>query len=484
MSSQEQYIRKLINGNASGSDKDFWEFLHDSYKGGKDYVDGDYLVRHSREPKTKYKNRQELASYTNFVAPVVDLYTSYIYSGNITRDIKVPDLYNSVVDKMKNNIDQKNSTINEFMQKYARWSMVYGRMVAIVDSPNFQDPVSLQQMEQESLTPYVSLYPPTSVVNWVLTSPGQGPRRLKVLVLFEGDDDSTKESFYKIWTEDQWLLVARVGKSNNSKIRIVDQGLNTLGKIPAISLTYKDGFGSDFDDGESLISDISFLAKRIYNLDSNAIEIIEHSAFPILEIPYREGDDKDLEIGVGNALPYDPNHPEARAAWLEPPHTSLAEILAWRNQVVEDIRAIAHTLGVSTEASTPESGVALEARMVALHSTLGAMSKKLEKAETMIFTLIARYLGIEHLTQINISYPKSFAVRDLSSDLDSVLKAQSIVKSPTYEKLIQKSVANKVLSKVSSDSVISQEDSDAINSEIQAGTQSGSVDSIINSLGA
>lgn len=477
----QKELTKLLEGSADYKEnKDFWEFLHDSYKGGKAYKEGDSLIKHSRETKSNYKRRKDLSSYTNVVAPVVDVYTSYLYSNPINRKFDVPQTYDEVLKTINKNVNLNDDSIDEFMQKVSRWTMVYGRILVIVDAPNFEGVISLQAAIDNGLLPYATIYPPTSVLNWKLSRPGSGKRHLEMLLLKEGDDDTTGEEYYKLWTTTEWFLISK----NKGELKLIDNGVNKLNTIPAVSITYKDGFSDDLGDGESLIGDISYLAKRIYNLDSNAYEIIEQSAYPILEIPYRAGDSEDITIGVGNALPYDINHPEARAAWLEPPHTSLNEILQWRNQVFIDVQTLSHTLGASVD-KTSESGVALEARLMSLHSTLGAMAVKLQKAEERIYNLIFSYLGIP--SGAEVIYPKSFSVRDLSSDLDNAIKAKMLINSPTFNEKVEESMAIKTLSKISGDENISQADRDAIEAETAANAgvvdeANKSVNSVIDTI--
>ena len=470
MNSKE--ILELVKGHKSLQEhKDFWEFLHDSYKGGEDYLKGGYLSKHSKEPQTNYKKRCEASSYANFVAPVVDTYADYIFSSNIKREITVPETYNKLLDNINNNFDLKESTASEVMRELGVWTMVYGRMLAIIDTPIFEGELSLQQSIDEEIQPYVTMYQPTSIVNWTMTPPGMGPRKLLSLVLFEGDEG--KERFYKIWTNDAWLLVSVEG----SKVKHVADGENKLGYIPYVNITYKSGFSEDFDDGESLVSDISKLSQRIYNLDSNALEITEHTTFPILALPVRDGESNDHLIGVGNAIPIDPDAPNSLPQWIAPPTNNLDAIQSWRKQSVEDIQELSFMIGSVSGSS--QSGLALETRQQSLHSTLGALAIKLQKAETKMYMIMFDYLNIE--AEVDIAYPTSFAVRDLSTDLDSAIKAKSIIKSNTFAQKLDNALAHKVLSKLASDDTLTQEDKDAIIDEL-GNSQENDITNIIGNI--
>jgi len=460
-------IRKLLKGAKDyNENKEFWEFLHDSYKGGKDYKEGDYLKKHAREDKDSFRSRKEAAAYTNFVSPIVDLYTSYIFSKDVKREIKVPSTYDNAITKINEGINLNGDSITEFSSNLARWTLVYGRMLAIVDAPQFEGDKSIQYIMDNGLLPYISMYQPTSVINWKLSAPGLGKRELELLVLFEGEQESDDREwkFYKIWTKEEWILIKVKGR-NNAKVEIVAQGINKIGGIPAVQLTFKDGFENDLADGQSLISDISYMSKTVYDLDSNINEIVEHSAFPLLEIPYTEGDDTVKEIGTGNAITYDANNPQARSTYIEPSNSSMAAIHNWRNQLIEDIRQMAHMIGASVEKQA-ESGIALEARQQALHSTLGSMSKKLQKAEIMLYKIILKYFNIDG--EVNITYPKTFAIKSLSNDIDNVIKAKTVVNSPTFTDKVENSIAIKTIASLDGEENITQEDKAKIESEIKS----------------
>ena len=52
-----------------------------------------------------------------------------------------------------------------------------------------------------------------------------------------------------------------------------------------------------------------------------------------------------LVVGSGNALTYDPDNPQARAAYLEPAHTSIKVMLEERQAALEDIQRLSRLGG-------------------------------------------------------------------------------------------------------------------------------------------
>ena len=77
---------------------DFWNFLMESYEGGKDYI-GEFidstqkvfaggeevklthrthLFQHKKEKNDDFKKRVNMSYYYNFCAPIIDIYTNRI----------------------------------------------------------------------------------------------------------------------------------------------------------------------------------------------------------------------------------------------------------------------------------------------------------------------------------------------------------------------------------------------------------------------
>jgi len=466
---EEKKLEAILKGNASyRENKENWEFLYDSYVGGLQFADGEYLSKHTNETESDFNDRKKLSAYTNFVEPLVRLYSSYIFKSDIRRDVNGGAVYSTAIEEIKNDFNLEDMDSNDFMETLSKMTMVFGRMIVVVDVPFFEGTKSLEQSINDNTLPYCKMYPPTSVVNFKLSPPGLGKRELEMLVLKEGEGDDDETEYFKIWTKQDWMLISKTKdkKNKKSKLAIVKTGENRIGKIPAINIVYKSDMSADFDSGISFIEDISVLSKKIYNLDSAAYEIVERVGFPMLQGPATPGDSSDVTIGTGNVLLYDAMSGNgAKFEYLEPINTSLREILYWRNQVEQDIRNISHTVGVSMEKEA-ESGAALEARLQGLHSNLGSMSKKLEKTEKSIYDLIGLYLNTN--LDLKIVYPKTFNIRDLSLDIDNAIKAKSFLDTPFFNEQLEETMTVKVLSNIQTDDSLSDDDKERMRTEIDA----------------
>ena len=420
---------------------DSWNFYFDSYTGGEAYREGDYLYRHEKESEDAYKRRKKQAVFSNLCSPVIDVYTSYLYRDGVNRSFE--GLSQHVVESITTNADLDNRTWDRLWHRIAVMAGIYGVVGVIVDKP-YGDAETLQDEIDGGLYPYVTTYEPISFISWTY-SPESGFRDLVELILKEDSPDDDVFEYYKIWTPVSWSLWKQKGTEDSIK---VTSGENTLGRIPFVFVKNRDVVHKRF--GVSDIADVADLNKRIYFLDSDALEIIERTAFPFLEVPMKRGMEDGSEgkaLGSGNILQYDANMPGSRHAWVEPNHASLDRILEWRNQAVDDIRATSKIAG--NDAIRTQSGVALEIRFQQLNAILAEKATSMETAEALVLKLVALWDNSEWKGEVK--YPKQFGVRDLAFDLDQMIKAAPAIPSETFNTELAKSIAGRMLPHPTSD---------------------------------
>jgi len=229
-------------------------------------------------------------------------------------------------------------------------------------------------------------------------------------------------------------------------VRLADAGWHGLGEVPLVNLYNK--ISGTRMLGISDIQDIADINRNIYYLCSDAREIIENTAFPMLALPYSRGDANEREVGPRNILQFDPAEPNARPYWLEAPHSSLTEIREWVRHDIEEIYRIAKLGGVKAaeDHGSARSGVAIELEYQQLYSTLSEKADNLEQAESRVLELWARWEGSSFDGYID--YPDDFSVKDLDRELQNAMKAQeAAIGSPTFRKELQKRIALSVLPK-------------------------------------
>src|SRR3990170_3919597 len=414
-----------------------WQFFVRSYFGGKFYRDGNYLIQHPFESSANYSRRKDIAYYYNYCSPIVDIFVSHLFRKPAKRDygsLKGDPLFEAFV----SDADLEGATLPQFIRDAQRFASIYGGVSIVVDRPDVTAGTRKEAIDGD-IRPYLSLVTPENLIVWSFE---RGPSGKSVLgrVKIREDKDT-----YRIWNRSGWELWEVVKGKN--EVRLLDAGEHGLGVVPVVTL-YNKRSGVKML-GVSDIQDIADINKNIYYLCSDAKEIIENTAFPMLAVPYAKGGgDEEKELGPRNILQFDPSEADARPYWLEAPHSSLTEIREWVKQDINEIHRIAKMGGVKAteDFSAARSGVALELEYQQLYATLSEKADNIEQAENQLLALWARWEGKEFDGVID--YPDDFSVKDIERDLGSAIKAQSArVDSLTFRRELQKKIAGAVLPK-------------------------------------
>jgi len=430
-----------------------WEFLERSYAGGAEYKEGAYLVQHERESNAGFKRRVEQAMFVNLCAPVVDLYNGYLYQPEHKRSFNKLGK-NKLFMNFLENVDFDNHDYDSYIEQLSLRASVFGFVGVVIDKPSEATAATLQQQIDQDLRPYLIYYEPEAIFDWTRTVIA-GRRVLTRLVLLE---ESGKKGVtrYKVWTRTDWKVYEQ--KDREEAKATGEEGKNPLGEIPFVIMPNNSPLG---EAPSSDLKDISDVNREIYYIDSLGHEIMEGTAFPMLEMytsPNPLGKDQgDVETGVGSLLERDPND-TVGARWVEPPHTSLPHMLAWREKYIENIREIAKT---NSQQSTgqAQSGEALKVRLRALTTILTNKATAREQAEMNICRLWALWEGIK--SDVEIRYERKFNVDDLAAEIDMAIAARSAVPSKTFANLQGMQIVEKVIED------LSEEDREKIKQELK-----------------
>jgi hypothetical protein len=419
---------------------DEWKFFINSYLGGKFYRDGDYLLRHPFESVANYKRRKKIAYFYNYCAPIIDLFTSYLTKdqpkrsyGALSSDVVPPRQPKTLFDSFWWDVDFEGTNFEQFMRDAQRYASVYGMISIIVDKPTVKVKTKAEALTQD-IRPYLSIITPENILDWKYVRLPNGKMALDMIKINEGD------GMYRIWTRTSWEAWEVTSKDRAPQSR--GKGVHDLGRVPIVDLYNKKSLKRRV--GVSEIQDIADINKNIYYFCSDAKEIIENTAFPMLAMPEnKNGADSEVAVGTSNILDFDPELPNSKPEWLEPPHSSLKEIREWIQQDAQEMVRIAKMGGLrNTETSVqPWSGVSIEAQERQLYSSLAEKASNAEQAELDILKLYADWE--EEKFTGNIEYSRSFATRDLTTSLTNAIQAGTAkVNSLTFEKQRQKKIVD------------------------------------------
>ncbi|VAV82545.1 hypothetical protein MNBD_DELTA01-1638 [hydrothermal vent metagenome] len=414
-----------------------WRFFLSSYFGGRHYRDGNYLLQHPFESSTNYERRKKIAYYYNYCGPIVDIMVSHLFRRPVKREfgrLATDNLFSGFL----RDVDFEGSNLAQFMRDAGRFASVYGRVTIVVDRPRLVASTR-GEAEELGLRPYLSLVTPENLIDWSYGSTETGRPVLEMVKINEGNGR------YRIWTTEAWELWQAGGEGDEPVP--LDGDLHDLGRVPVVNL-YNKKSGVRMI-GTSDIQDISDINKNIYYLCSDAKEIIENTAFPMLAVPYEKGGASDeREIGPRNIIQFDPES-GAKPFWLEPPHSSLTEIREWVKQDIGEIHRIAKMGGVRSveDFARAKSGVALELEYQQLYAVLSEKADNLEQAEMEVLSLWSAWEGKSFDGLVD--YPDDFSLKDLDGEISRLFQAMEAgIDSVAFRREAQKSVVDKVMPKL------------------------------------
>ncbi|MBI5236007.1 MAG: phage portal protein [Deltaproteobacteria bacterium] len=419
---------------------DDWHTFIRSYFGGRLYKEAGYLLQHPFESNANYGRRRATSYYYNYCGPIVDIFVSHLFRKEAQRDYGTL-AENPLFQSFLRDADLEGNTFKHFIREAQRFAAVYGRVSILVDRPAIEAQTMAHAIERD-LRPYATLITPENLLDWGFERADNGRVVMAMAKIKEG------EGATRIWTSHSWEL----WRADKDEAVLVDAGEHGLGEVPIVHLYNKRSGVRMW--GISDIQDIVDINKNIYYLCSDAKEIIENTAFPMLAMPYGRGGAQEKEVGPKNILQFDPAEPNARPYWLEAPHSSLSEIREWVRQDICEIYRIAKLGGVKSveEYSGARSGAAIELEYQQLYSVLSEKADNLEQAEANVCDLWARWEG--GAFDGVIDYPDDFSVRDLDRELENAIKAQSAnVESSTFKKELNKKIADAVLTKIDAETM-------------------------------
>ena len=429
-------------------------FLRDSFLGGDHYKRGKYLPQYPREDDSDYAIRLDMATFTNHCASIVEIYNSYLYKEGVARDFG--NLNGAEFDAFLADADMMGRSYPKVIREVSKHAGAVGFWGVIVDKPQGEAASKGEELSK-GIRPYISVYAPTSIVDYVY-SYKDGALTLERLTLIE-ETGKTDVVTYKVWYRDKWELWELEEGKKDDQAKKIDDGANPLRVIPFVSVKNRDSFHPVI--GKSDIADIADLNRRVYILDSDALNIIQDCALPFLTAPNSVLKELD-KISTKTAVPVpDEEDGGGEVKWVEPVHTSLPQIMEWRREAIADIKELAKTGHGEAENASPESGVALEIRFQQLNALLSEKAENMELAEVKILELVALWMKVNN-PDIKIVYPRKFGVRDLMQEIELTIAAKEAVHSRTFKAITEKYLAGRVL-KDADEGVV-----ETVNAEIDA----------------
>lgn len=229
---QDAYDIIRTRRNAKLESKDsIYRLLSDSYRGGYEYVSKSHLEQYEREWTKAYDKRKKRSVYINFLQPIVDLLTGFLWAQPVSS--KIPEKLKPIEKKAS-----KRKSIDAFMQAVATQAKSY-TVGVLVDSPSFDPNVIRTEADRlaAKVQPYACIYTPWQIrdfacdemmnLEWVLLDDS---RTVKVSPI----EKAEYKKIYRLWTRSYYQDFEIKEDAKNSVIP-QEPVPHSIGEVPFIS---------------------------------------------------------------------------------------------------------------------------------------------------------------------------------------------------------------------------------------------------------
>lgn len=452
-----------------------WQQLLDVYEGGGGFIDTSrpYLYAHPREwldhsyvddkgrtvanptpsvASPKLKSRRKIARYENIAATLIEQLKSALFRKPATRTFedptKIPDQH--PLAEFWENADGMGRPLEALMPDYWTGAAVFGHLPLMLDRVG-----QTTDLDTAADTPPVVLraYTPLDMVDWITDELG-GLVSVRLLEAAPRTDFTQQASAVvtqvRTVTAEGWTL-ATVDKAFKPSAKIPETtGDHGFKALPVVML-YARRRAMLPTIGRSVLGDPA-LYIDLYNLTSEVRELLRNQTFAILNVPL--GVDGSIEkettllgqtSGTQNVIfssqPIDYVSPDGTNVQVYHEHIDRLVRLIYRLAVV----------GWEGDSKQTESGDSRKLKKEDLHQMLAGYAAECQNAEIQMAKLVYRanfgdnWYAQWEADKPSISYPDTFDVTDLLTELETVTQGIALELGETATKEMKKAVARKLL---------------------------------------
>lgn len=381
-----------------------WQFLKDSYVGGHEYFEGEYLTSYIYESREEYEERLANTALDNHVRAIVSIFNSFLFRQPPKRDFgsiqNDPGLMPFLEDA-----DMDGRSFDSIMRDVSTYATIYGHCWAVIDKPMTNAQTRAEELAQ-GIRPYISIFTPENVIDWEYRRAPNGAYYLTYLKIFEGNDAG--RDVFRIYTPELITVMSiGAGDEDASEDMVIP---NALGMIPAVCVYSQRS--SERGVGISDVADVARMQKAIYNELSELEQLERISNHPSLV----KTNGVSAHAGAGALITVPDDTPEGLKPYLlQPSGASIDSLLNSINQKIETIDRMSHMGGIRSIESRRLSGVALATEFQLLNARLAEKGDNLEHAEEQIWRIYAAWQGA--VWDGTVKWPDTFNIQDKYNDM-------------------------------------------------------------------
>ena len=416
----------------------FWDLAWSSYRGGQAYVNGPHLFSHRLENTEDHARRRRRSYYLNYGQPVVDTYTAYLFR-------QPPEvLPTGPVADLLADADRLGNGLISLMKRAATLSSIFGSVLLGVDRPRTAGEWNTRAEELAAgINDYLVLICPSDVLNWACRPDGG----LDWVLIRERETDPLLSGFQikydaretlRLWTDEKWVDIS-------SKGEVKAEGENPFGQVPFVAVKHRDVEPGII--GESLLANIAYVNREIYNLSSFLQEILARQTFSqlVAEGSAEEyGEAGDIKkLGTSSIFLY----PEGRKApqYISPDATQARLLIEQIDRMIDEIYRLASLTRGSVREGKTQSGISKAYDFLDTNQALADKAGNLAAAFESILSLARPdWKG-------RIRFVRDFGVDDASELAARIERALNMGVGPQFRAQLLVKLARTLLSELPDD---------------------------------
>ena len=424
---EDAYAYALAANETYERYQDDWEYLLESYVGGKDYRRAAHLTKYQLETGDEYQARLDATPLENHAKSVISTYTSFLFKEGPTRDYGVLETDPALSDFLRD-ADHDGRSLDSFMKEVSVWSSVFGHCFILVSKPDIGAQTRAEELDA-GVRPYVSVLTPLVVTDWSWSRSATGKYTLDYIKYIEdvnGDITVVRE-----WSNDR--IITHTVNTGTHEVIGTETEVNQLGIVPVIIAYNQRSVVRGI--GVSDIYDIADQQRKIYNELSEIEQSIRLNGHPALvKTPSAEA-----VGGAGAIISMSEDQDPGLKPYLLDVKSDISQIYESINHSVEAIDKMANTGAVRATESRTLSGVAMETEFSLLNAKLSEKARNIELAEEGIWKMYAFYQGLKW--DGTVMYPDNFTIRDKDREIQRLKVAREITENPVLLREIDEELA-------------------------------------------
>lgn len=401
-----------------------------------------YLLKHEGEELDEWLSRIQAARYSNHPRRMVGHWLGLLLRRPPTRKAEGIDptlaAFLSDADAAKHSWD---AVLGDSCTRG-----IQGGCLALVDRA---DDRGAQNRAQSQGVAHVTLYDPDCLYDWHRDDFNRFDWvKLVEEIVRQGGPDEAAAYYWRcrVWHRDTWA-VYEMPQAGSDEPVLVDEGLNLLGEVPVVLLTYQDALDRDLW-GWTPANELAQIGMDDFQGHSRQNELLEKQGFAILERPCREGEEKkvaQMDVGAARAVPT-PMEASRGMTYVAPPDGPVASHERKRDQ---DRAESARSMGMEQilqSGATPSSALAKQYEFQWTNGDLAAYAARGATYEHDVHRLVLLWDGRteeqaeDAIKALGSTWPSDFNLRDRQAD---VMIAQTILELPKIDSTTWKCAVKK-----------------------------------------